>query len=156
NRLGQARPESKDNRFGASLGGFIPKLRESARTYFYMNYEGRRLIANQQLSRMVPTETLKQGILRFRDATGSIVSYDLAKSSNCGAQGNSPCDPRGLGLNPLVNALWNKYEPPGNDPTQGDGLNTIGFTAPLRLPITSNFAVLRLDHSFGSKWQTFG
>ncbi len=155
NRLAQARPESKDNRFGASLGGYIPKLPESARTYLYMNYEGRRLVASTQLSRFVPSETLKQGILRFRDAAGNIISYDLAKSTACGAQGNSACDPRGIGLNPLVKELWSKYEPAGNDTTQGDGLNTIGFSAPLRLPVTSDFAVIRLDHSFGSRWQAF-
>ena len=122
NRLGQQRPESKDNRFGGSLGGFIPKLPDSAKTYFYMNYEGRRLVASTQVSRLVPSDTLRQGILRFRDAAGNIVSYNLAASTTCGAQGNSACDPRGLGLNPLVNTLWSKYEPAGNDFTQGDGL----------------------------------
>jgi hypothetical protein len=156
NRLGQGRPESKDNRFGASLGGYIPKLRESARTYFYMNYEGRRLVASTQVSRLVPSDTLRQGILRFRDAAGNIVSYNLAKSTTCGAAGNSACDPRGLGFNPLVNTLWSQYEPAGNDFTQGDGLNTIGFSAPLPLPVSSNFGVIRLDHSFGPKWQVFG
>ena len=69
-------PESRDNRFGGSLGGYIPKLPESARTYFYMNYEGRRLAATTQISRIVPTDTLKQGILRFRDAAGNIIPYN--------------------------------------------------------------------------------
>jgi len=155
NRLGQIRPESKDNRFGGSLGGYIPKLPDSAKTYFYMNYEGRRLVAATQVSRLVPTDTLRQGILRFRDATGNIVSYNLATSTTCGAQGNTACDPRGIGLNPLVNTMWSKYEPEGNDSTQGDGLNTTGFSAALPLPIASNFAVVRLDHSFGPKWQAF-
>jgi hypothetical protein len=156
NRLAQARPESKDNRFGGSFGGYIPKLPESARTYFYMNYEGRRLVAAQQFSRIVPTDSLRQGILRFRDGAGNIIAYDLATSTLCGAQGNTACDPRGLGINPLVNSLWSKYEPAGNDPTQGDGLNTTGFSAALPLPISSNFGVVRLDHSFGPKWQAFG
>jgi len=156
NRLDQARPQSRDNRFGASLGGYIPGLKDSAKTYFYMNYEGRRLVANQEFSRTVPTDTLRQGILRFRDASGNIISYNLATAELCGAQGNSACDPRGLGINPLISQLWNKYEPEGNDPSQGDGLNTTGFTAPLALPTTSNFGVVRLDHSFGSKWQAFG
>jgi len=156
NRLGQARPQSRDNRFGGSLGGYVPGLKESARTYFYMNYEGRRLVAQQIYSRIVPTDTLRQGILRFRDASGNIVSYDLATSQLCGTQGNSACDPRALGINPLVSQIWNKYEPAGNDSSQGDGLNTTGFTAPLPLPTTSDFGVVRLDHSFGSKWQAFG
>jgi hypothetical protein len=156
NRLGQPRPESKDNRFGASFGGYIPKLPEAAKTYFYMNYEGRRLVAASQISRLVPTDSLRQGALRFRDAAGNIVTYNLANSTGCGAQGGGACDPRGVGLNPLVNKLWSQYEPVGNDLTQGDGLNTVGFSAPLSLPITSNFGVMRLDHSFGSKWQAYG
>ena len=156
NRLGQARPQSRDNRFGGSLGGYVPGLKESAKTFFYMNYEGRRLVAQQVYSRIVPTNTLRQGILRFRDVSGNIVSYNLATAQLCGAQGNSACDPRALGINPLVSQLWNKYEPAGNDPSQGDGLNTTGFTASLPLPTTSDFGVVRLDHSFGSKWQAFG
>lgn len=155
NRLGQVRPESRDNRFGGSLGGYVPKLPAWAKTYFYMNYEGRRLVATQQYSRIVPTDTLREGILRFRDANGNIVAYNLATSAQCGPQGNSACDPRGLGLNPLISQLWSKYEPEGNDSTQGDGLNTTGFSAALPLPISSNFGVMRMDHSFGSKWQAF-
>lgn len=156
NRLGQARPESKDNRFGGSVSGYIPGLPESARTYFYINYEGRRLVATQQYSRIVPTGTLRQGILRFRDASGNVIAYNLASSFQCGAQGISACDPRRIGLNPLVNQLWNNYEPVGNDASQGDDLNTTGFSAALPLPISSDFGVVRLDHSFGSKWQAFG
>jgi Carboxypeptidase regulatory-like domain len=156
NRLGIVRPQSRDNRFGGSLGGYVPGLKEKAKTYFYMNYEGRRLVAQQVFSRIVPTDTLRQGILRFRDSAGNIVVYNLASAQLCGTQGNSACDPRALGINPLVNQLWSKYEPAGNDPTQGDGLNTTGFTAALPLPTTSDFGVVRLDHSFGSKWQAFG
>jgi hypothetical protein len=156
NRLGIARPQSRDNRFGGSLGGYVPGLMNSAKTYFYMNYEGRRLVAQQVYSRIVPTDTLRQGILRFRDSSGNIVAYNLASSQFCGAQGNSACDPRALGINPLVSQIWNKYEPAGNDSSQGDGLNTTGFTAALPLPTTSDFGVVRLDHSFGSKWQAFG
>ncbi len=155
NRLGQARPPSRDNRFGGSLGGYVPGLKSAQKTYFYMNYEGRRLVANQEYSRTVPTDTLRQGILRFRDASGNIIAYDLANSSLCGAQGNSACDPRGLGINPLISQMWNKYMPEGNDPSLGDGLNTTGYTAPLALPTSSNFGVVRVDHSFGSKWQAF-
>jgi len=155
NRLSQARPQSRDNRFGGSLGGYVPGSKNS-KTYFYMNYEGRRLVAQQVYSRIVPTDTLRQGILQFRDASGNIIPYNLATAQLCGAQGNAACDPRALGLNPLVSQLWNKYEPAGNDPSQGDGLNTTGFTAALPLPTSSNFGVVRLDHSFGSKWQAFG
>ena len=110
NRLGQPRPESKDNRFGGSLGGFIPGLRESWKTYFYFNYERRRLVNTSQFQRLVPTDLMRQGILRFRDASGNIISYDLATSRQCGAAGNSPCDPRGTGINPLVKQIWDKFK----------------------------------------------
>jgi hypothetical protein len=156
NRTRQARPESRDNRFGGSLGGYIPRLPEKAKTFFYMNYEGRRMLNTTTVDRYVPSDTMRQGILRFRDASGNIVSYDLANASLCGANGNSLCDPRGLGLNPLIKTLWNKYEPAGNNSSLGDGLNTIGFTGPVPLPVSSNFGVIRLDHSFGANWQLTG
>lgn len=153
NRLATPRPESKDNRFGVSLGGYIPKLPEILKSYFYFHYEGRRLSRNVQVRRTVPTDTLKQGILRFGDASGNIISYNLATSKQCGPGTNSVCDPRGIGLNPLVGQIWNQYMPPGNDPTGGDQLNTIAFSAPMAMPINNNFAVFRLDHSFGQNWQ---
>ena len=99
---------------------------------------------------------MKQGILRFRDAAGNLVSYNLANSLQCGPNGNSVCDPRQIGLNPLVNQVWSKYEPAGNDPTRGDGLNTIGFTGPVGLPASSDFGVIRVDHAFTPNWQFSG
>ncbi len=153
NRLRQPKPESKDNRFGASLGGSIPGLPEAWKTFFYAHYEGRRLITSTQISRTVPTETVRRGILRFRDAAGNIIPYNLADSRQCGPQGSQPCDPRGTGLNPVVGSIWSRSLPAGNDFSVGDGLNTIGFSAPVRLPIESDFGVVRLDHSFGANWQ---
>jgi len=153
NRIPQARPQSRDNRFGGTLGGYIPGLPEKAKTYFFVNYEGRRELNTATVNRIVPTDTMKQGILRFRDAAGNIDSYNLSTSAQCGPSGNSVCDPRHLGLNPLISQMWNKYEPEGNNPSLGDGLNTLGFTGPVGLPVSSNFGVIRLDHAFGANWQ---
>ena len=153
NRIPQARPESRDNRFGGTLGGYIPGLPEKAKTFFFVNYEGRRDLNTATVNRIVPTDTMKQGILRFRDAAGNIISYNLATSSQCGATGNSVCDPRQIGLNPLINQMWSKYEPEGNNSSLGDGLNTSGFTGPVGLPVSSNFGVIRMDHAFGPNWQ---
>ncbi|HEY1342610.1 MAG TPA: carboxypeptidase-like regulatory domain-containing protein [Bryobacteraceae bacterium] len=156
NRLGQDRPESRDNRFGGSFGGRIPGLSEKASTFFFMNYEGRRQMSATQVSTTVPTDSLRQGILRFADATGNVISYNLLNSTQCGANGNTVCDPRGKGLNPVINDLWTKYIPAGNNPSGGDLLNTTGFSAAMALPTSSNFAVVRLDHAFGSNWQLTG
>lgn len=122
NRSRQRDPELKDHRFGVSIGG--PIIKE--KTFFFFNYEGRRFPRSADLLRFVPSSTLRQGILRFRDAAGTIISYPLATSTVCGATRTSPCDPRGIGLNPVISALWG-FMPPANDPASGDGLNTVGF-----------------------------
>jgi hypothetical protein len=109
NRIPQARPISRDNRFGGTLGGYIPGLPEKAKTFFFVNYEGRRELNSATVNRIVPTDTMKQGILRFRDAAGNIISYNLATSMQCGTSGNTVCDPRQKGLNPLISQMWNKY-----------------------------------------------
>jgi hypothetical protein len=156
NRLRQVRPETRDNRFGASFGGPLPWLRKNLETHFFFHYEGRRRRDYTQVTRTVPTDTLKQGILRFRDGTGNIVSYNLKTSTQCGAAGTLPCDPRGIGLNSLINDMWSKYMPPGNDSSTGDGFNTIGFSSPASLPNDSDFAVLRLDHAITQNWAFTG
>jgi hypothetical protein len=152
NRLHQLRPMTQDNRFGATFGGPIPKLGGKQKTYFFFHYEGRRRNDYSQISRTVPTDTLKQGILRYKDAAGNIVSYDLKTSKQCGSAGNLPCDPRGLGINPLVSQVWNKYMPPGNDTSAGDLLNTIRFTAAGKFPNNDDFAVMRLDRNLTDNW----
>jgi hypothetical protein len=147
-------PPSKDNRYGGSLGGYIPGLPEKYKTYFYANYEGRRRSQVTQVQKLVPSPTLRQGILRFRDASGNIVSYDLATSTQCGSSGTAQCDPLGLGLNPVVSQIW-QMMPQGNDTSNAsaDGLNTLGFSGAADLPIRENFGVLRLDHSISKNWQ---
>jgi len=153
NRLKFTNPELKDNRFGASGGGplWFPWHKK---TYVFANYEGRRFPGSSLQSRVVPTDTLKQGILRFRDASGNIVSYDLATSAACGPLGTGACDPRGLGLSPTLTALWNLM-PTGNDSTVAniDGLNTTGFTTNVGTPLTNDFYDLRLDQNVATKWR---
>ena len=154
------------NRFGASIGGpLLPGQSLGGKTYFYFNYEGKRYpYANGRYEKIVPSDLLRQGILQFRDSTGAVVKYDLKSSTQCGtardANGqitgpaNLPCDPRGIGLSPVISQLWNTYEPEPNDcANAGDHLNTCGFFGPLKLPQRDDFAVMRIDHDFGAKWR---
>jgi hypothetical protein len=67
--------------------------------------------------------------------------------------GSASCDPRGIGLNPIVSQICNKYMPLPNDPQASDRFNTEGYLTALRLPVTSNFAVARIDHDFGQNWR---
>jgi hypothetical protein len=141
-------PEFKDNRFGFSYGGPYPWWEN---TFFFLNYEGRRAPRSSEFSRLIPTETLKQGILRFRDGAGNIVSYNLASSTLCG-DGTGACDPRGLGLSPSISTLWANL-PVGNDPSLGDGLNTIGYRGTVGSSLNNNYFNGRFDRNFGENWR---
>jgi len=144
------KPELKDNRFGFRFGGPIWPGKDKA--FFFLNYEGRRFPQSSEFDRLVPTDTLRQGILRFRDASGSIVSYNLANASLCGSTGDQPCDPRGLGLSPSIAAMWGRL-PAGNDPSQGDGFNTINYHGTVTNPINNNYYNARVDYTLTEKWR---
>jgi len=155
NFSGTPLPSYHYNRFGASGGGpVIKKEILGGKTYFFGNFEGFRWNNSSTYEVAVPSANMRAGILTFGG-----VDYNLNTGTNCGATGTAPCDPRGIGINSLVQQMWNKFEPVGNDPSCGsllgtrcDGVNEIGFKSNLSLPYTSNFAVARLDHDFGSKW----
>ena len=143
NRLGIKRPFHLDNRFGGTIGG--PAIKD--RTFFFIGYEGRRNPSPAQVTRFVPTDSLKAGTLRFRDSTGAIQTIDQAAIK--------ALDPRGLGVNPKMLEYLRLFPTP-NDFTQGDGLNTAGlvFNAPLKLE--SDAAIARLDHRIAEKWNFSG
>jgi hypothetical protein len=150
NRRGQRKTELKDNRFGFTFSG--PIWRD--KSFFFFNYEGRRFPRITDFSRLVPTASLRAGILRFPDASGNVVSYDLATSTLCG-NGTQLCDPRGLGLNPVVRAML-QLSPPGNDSSLGDGNNTTGFRDVVDTSLSTNYNVLKLDHTFTQNWRFEG
>jgi hypothetical protein len=151
NRLKIAKPHVEDNRYGGRVGG--PIIRD--KTFFFVEYEARRYPETFPITATVPTPTLRQGILQFRDASGNVVPYNLATSTLCGPAGNQACDPRGLGISPTMKAMM-ALDPVGNNPSAGDGLNTIGFTGNAKSPLTDDFVTIRLDHNFSSKWRANG
>lgn len=145
NRLGLAKPHVEDNRGGVRIGGPIIKNR----TFFFAEYETRHYPETFQVNYVVPTATLRQGILRFKDSSGNVNSFNLATSTACGSAGNSPCDPRGVGVSPTMSAMM-ALDPTGNNPNVSgvDNLNTTGFTANVQSPLTDDFGTFRLDHNF--------
>lgn len=148
NRQRQAITPLTDNRFGARLGGPIRKDKD----FFFTNYEGRRFPATGTVTRTVPTANLRAGILTFQDAKGNIDTWNLATAQNCGPSGTSACDPRGIGISPAILKLYS-LDPVGNNSNAGDGLNTTGYTAPIKTPENTDYGVVRYDHNFNSKWQ---
>jgi len=142
-----------DNRFGGSVGGpMFPGKFLGGKTYFYAFYEGRRFPGTASIQEWtVPSALLRQGILQF-NANGVLTQFDLKTSKACGG---GPCDPRGIGISPIVSQMWNTYEPVPNDPSAGDTLNTQGYRAPLTLGERENYGTGRIDHDFGDKWRAF-
>jgi carboxypeptidase family protein len=139
-------PDWHQNWFGAAVGGpIIPKEILGGKTYVFANYQGFRWNNSETFERAIPSADMRNGFLTFNG-----VRYDL-----------NALDPRGIGINPTVQAMWNKYLPVSlaNDPSCGtligsrcDGVNQLGFRANLSIPQNDNFGVVRLDHNFGSKW----
>lgn len=104
------------NQFGASLGGPIKKNR----IFYFFNYERRIDASAQAVERMVPSESLKQGILTFADTSGNVYTLSPAQIQQI--------DPLGIGVNQAYLNILKQY-PVGNDPAYGTdgGLNFTGF-----------------------------
>src|SRR5205823_1291867 len=73
----------------------------------------------------------------------------------CNSAGTGSFDPRGLGMAPPISKLW-ALEPAGNDISQGDDLNTIGFSGFGKMPHNDNLGLIRADHDFGSRFHWTG
>ena len=58
-------------------------------------------------------------------------------------------------MSPTISTLWNKFLPIPNDALSGDQFNTQGYLSTIRLPLTSNSYVGRIDHDFGPKERFF-
>lgn len=153
------------NRFGGSLGGPVGPSFLGGKTYIFANYEARRYPQNTQVDKRVPSARLRLGLIT--DTGGSKGVYNInpfpvvdpvtgatIQPAVCPSSPNQMCDPRSVGINPLVKQLWDKYMPLPNDLTTaaGDGFNTQGYLTGLKLPQNDNFGVVRLDHDFGAKW----
>jgi hypothetical protein len=136
-------PSYHYSKFGVGAGGpVLPKLL-GGKTYLFGLYQGWRYPNAGTYRRAVPSANMRNGIVTFNGNT-----YDL-----------KALDPRGIGINPVVQSMWNTYEPVGNDPscsglsgTYCDKVNEVSYKANVALPISDNFAVGRVDHDFGDKW----
>ena len=156
---GIAIPSFHYSRFGGAVGGpLIPKEVLGGKTYFFFNYEGFRFPNAQTIARDVPSPRMQAGLLTD-PSTGTV--YNLNPNAvkdpvtgNTIAGSGTTIDPRGLGINPIVQNMWQKYEPASNATCSNslcDGVNVLGFTANMGTPQSSKFSVVRVDHDFSSK-----
>ncbi len=152
------------DRFGGALGGVLfPKPFLGSKWYFFVNYEGLRYPNSGSYQVSVPTPLLAAGVIQVQDTNGVYQAFNLNPSpvtvngvtyptAMCPA---GTCDPRGLGLNPIVSKIWNTQIPKPNNPLGGDTYNTQGFLSTIRAPLTSNNYVARIDHDFNDKWHFY-
>ena len=156
-------PIAHDNRYGGTVGGPMLPTLLGGKTYFFFGYEGFNSPASQIIDKQVPTDLLRAGVIQINEG-GTWVPYNINPNPVTvngvtyapAACAGGPCDPLGLGLNPIVSQLWNKFEPQPNNFNVGDSHNVAGFQGQVSLPTTSKFLVGRIDHDFGEKWRFFG
>src|SRR6266536_685894 len=156
-----------------------------SKTYFFINYEGFRFPGTGTFERAYPTPAMRAGVIQVPDSIGNYIPYNLnpypvtvvvgnsavtslansgtrlcslaAYGSVCGGAVGTPLDPRNIGMSPTISQLWTRFLPLPNDPgpSAGDQFNTQGFLSTIRLPLTSNNYVGRIDHDFSSKHRFF-
>lgn len=158
-------PSNHRNRFGASLGGYATPNVLGGKWYFFFNYEGQRFPNNNVYERAVPSDLMKLGVIQVPiGSSGAYTAFNLNpyainyQGVTYPACSGSYCDPRGIGLNPIVQKIWSQM-PSGNDVTYGgsgaDQHNVIGYLGSLKTPLTDDIYVGRVDHDFGDKWHFF-
>ncbi len=156
-------PSTHYNRFGAAAGGPVLPEWLGGKTYLFGNYEGYRFPNVTTVTRNVPTALMRAGVIQVPNGSGVYQQYNLNpypvtvngityQPATCGSAG-AFCDPRGIGLNPVISQIWSKFMPMPNDPQSGDRYNTQGFQSSIRLPQSSDFFAGRLDHDFGVNWR---
>ncbi|MGA9714026.1 MAG: carboxypeptidase regulatory-like domain-containing protein, partial [Candidatus Sulfotelmatobacter sp.] len=159
-------PSFHYSRYGFAVGGpIIPKEILGGKTFFFVNYEGFNFPQSISIHRNVPSPALRLGLIT--DSVTGAVDYNLnntavtyngvpyAANYGCAAAPGGLCDPLGIGINPLVQSIWNTYEPQSNGACQQslcDGANILGFVGNIGTPTTSKFVAARLDHDFSAKW----
>jgi hypothetical protein len=146
-RTGQENKPDKliRNIFGASLGGALRK----DRAFFFINYEGTRQREQESTVRTIPTPSMCQGLIKYVDTTGSVVTLGPTDIRNL--------DPLGIGINPAMLDLTNhtgyldKTFCTGsfvtNDTSVGDGLNYAGFRFRAPVSLDNNAFIARFDYN---------
>ena len=138
------RPNIDRDVFGGAFGGPIKK----DKVFFFYSYEGWRQTPEVPSIRTVPLPSLGQGILRFEENTGNIVTLSQAQFLNY-----FPIAGQNPAALAVLAAAAARY--PANDTRAGDGLNTSGYRFNAPTSYEQNTHVLRLDWNISDSQRLF-
>ena len=140
-------PSLVRNIFGGAVGG--PVLKD--RLFYFLNYEGRRDSQGASVNAgTVPTASYRAGNLQYEyaNSSGGDTVYTLTPDNI------RSMDPKKIGNSDGLLQILNSY-PQGNDPTQGDGLNSIGYRFPFTIHRKYDTYIARLDWNANSRHNFF-
>ena len=133
NSSGVDRAKLIRNVFGGSAGGRIVK----DRAFYFFNYEGRRDASESNAVRIVPTESMRTGFVKYRATDGSVQELDPAFI-------RSNIDPLRTGASSATLDYFRSFPSP-NDTSKGDGLNTSGYRFAASTPLSWNTFITKFD-----------
>lgn len=133
NSSGVDRAKLIRNVFGASVGSKIVK----DRAFYFFNYEGRRDASDDIAVRTVPSESMRNGFVKYRATDGSVQELDPAFI-------RSNVDPLRMGPNSATLDYFRSFPAP-NDASKGDGLNTAGYRFTASTPLVWNTFISKVD-----------
>ncbi len=171
-------PHLVRNTFGASLGG--PIKRDKA--FFFLNWETQRTHESTQVTRTVPSDNLRNGIVSYlcdvgtpNCAVGSNGNVTITTAAgqdptqvllatmtpatlaaldpNCSGAGTCPLGP---GTNPAMQQIFSQY-PHANTlaALNADGYNLQGYTFSAPTPVTLNTYIAKFDYLINQNHRLF-
>jgi hypothetical protein len=156
-------PKLNKHIFGGSVGGPITK----DRFFFFANYEGLKEFSESPVTRAVPSDSFRDGVLIYQCANpalcsgGTVRGFASAHAVPAGFYGLTPSqlaaiDPLGIGPSLAASQYFKQYPSPNAPGLDGKNIMEFRFAAPIENTFTT--VVSRLDYTIdrNARHRVFG